>query len=329
MGIPILQLSAKVLKAAYAGIQLLAAVSIVWLGFRIVDLISDRFAAKAERTESKLDDQLVPLIRKTLKTIVAVIGGIFVLQNLNVDVGSLLAGLGLGGLAFALAAKDTVANFFGSFMIFIDKPFQVGDAVKIGSDVEGTVEEVGFRTSRVRTYYNSLMTVPNARVTNETIDNFGLREFRRYKTVFGLTYDTPPGKVQAFCEGVRAIINATDGMRKDYYVVEFEGFGPSSLDIMMNAFVKTGNYNTEMRVRSHLNLQILRLAERLGVAFAFPSQSLYVESMPPEASGSDSNQEPELATVVNAFGPGGVDAITRQSAISAGYDSKPVEVDED
>jgi len=328
VGLPILQLSAKVLKVGYAGVQLLAAISIVWLGFRVVDMISDRFAAKAEKTESKLDDQLVPLVRKTLKTVVAIIGGIFVLQNLDVDVGSLLAGLGLGGLAFALAAKDTVANFFGSFMIFIDKPFQVGDAVKIGSDVEGTVEEVGFRTSRVRTYYNSLMTVPNARVTNDTIDNFGMRQFRRYKTTLGLTYDTSPAKVQAFCEGVRAIIKATDGMRKDYYVVEFQGFGPSSLDILMNAFVATGDYTTEMRVRSHLNLQILRLAERLEIGFAFPSQSLYVESMPRESGGAGAGPGDELAGVIDAFGPGGEHATSRQSSITSGYDSAPVPLGE-
>jgi MscS family membrane protein len=326
IGLPILQLNAKVLKLGYVVVHLIAAGSLVWLGFRIVDMVSDVFAIRAEKTESKLDDQLVPLVRKSLKMVVAVIGGIFVLQNLDVDVGSLLAGLGLGGLAFALAAKDTVANFFGSLMIFIDKPFQVGDAVKIGTNVEGTVEEVGFRTSRVRTYYNSVMTVPNALVTNSTVDNMGMRQYRRYKTVFGLTYDTKPEKVQAFCEGVRAIIQATEGMRQDYYVVEFQGFGASSLDILMNAFTMAEDYNTDMRIRSHLNLQILRLAEGLGVCFAFPSHSLYVESMPGEDAESDGTgtQPGQLAGIVEAFGPGGDRSTRHQTAISGGYDASPI-----
>jgi MscS family membrane protein len=326
LGLPLLQLNAKVLKLGHVVVHLIAAGSLVWLGFRVVDMISDVFAIRAEKTESKLDDQLVPLVRKSLKMMVAIIGGIFVLQNLDVDVGSLLAGLGLGGLAFALAAKDTVANFFGSLMIFIDKPFQVGDAVKIGSNVEGTVEEVGFRTSRVRTYYNSVMTVPNALVTNSTVDNMGMRQFRRYKTVFGLTYDTSPQKVQAFCEGVRAIIQATEGMRQDYYVVEFQGFGASSLDILMNAFTMAEDYNTDMRIRSHLNLQILRLAEGLGVCFAFPSHSLYVESMPDEnAEAAETTEQPgQLAGIVEAFGPGGDRSTRHQTAISGGYDASPI-----
>jgi len=198
--------------------------------------------------------------------------------------------------------------------------------VKIGSNVEGTVEEVGFRTSRVRTYYNSVMTVPNALVTNSTVDNMGMRQYRRYKTVFGLTYDTSPEKVQAFCEGVRAIIQATEGMRQDYYVVEFQGFGASSLDILMNAFTMADDYNTDMRIRSHLNLQILRLAEGLGVGFAFPSHSLYVESMPAENGGADGTAEQtgELAGIVEAFGPGGGRSTRHQTAISNGYDASPI-----
>src|SRR5690606_33156269 len=107
-----------------------------------------------------------------------IMGGLFILQNLNVNVASLLAGLGIGGLAFALAAKDTLANFFGSIMIFSDRPFQVGDWVKIG-DAEGIVEEVGFRSSRIRTFYDSLLSIPNGKIVDTPIDNYGARVYRR------------------------------------------------------------------------------------------------------------------------------------------------------
>ncbi|HRE89119.1 MAG TPA: mechanosensitive ion channel, partial [Myxococcota bacterium] len=203
VGIPLLSLPDTFEFILQLATRSLAAYSVVWLCYRLVDVVSDVMEERAARTTSKLDDQLVPIIRKSLKVFFVVVGAIFILQNLDVDVGSLLAGLGLGGLAFALAAKDTVANFFGSVMIFVDKPFQIGDWIKMSGDIEGTVEEVGFRTSRIRTFYNSVITVPNANVTNTPIDNLGARRYRRYRAMLGLTYDTPPEKIEAFCEECR------------------------------------------------------------------------------------------------------------------------------
>ena len=311
----------KISRVILVATQALAAYSIVWLAYRLIDVLIDWLDSKAAETETKLDDQLIPLLRKTLKVFTAVIGTIFILQNFNVDVGSLLAGLGLGGLAFALAAKDTVANFFGSLVIFIDKPFQIGDWVVIGG-VEGVVEEVGFRTTKVRTFYNSLVTVPNAQMTNVSIDNYGMRQYRRYKTNLGLTYDTPPEKVQAFCEGVRAIIAGLPGMRKDYYLVEFREFGATSLDIFLYCFMEVPDWNAELRTRTNLNLEIMRLAENLGVSFAFPTQTIHVETM---ARESDIPQPKSLTTeqlvqVINDFGPGGTLARPRAVTLSKGYD---------
>ena len=127
---------------------------------------------KAQQTETKLDDQLVPLARRALKIFIVSIGTVFVLQNLNYDVASLIAGLGIGGLAFALAAKDTIANLFGSATIFASRPFQIGDWVVIGGSTEGVVESVGFRSTRVRTFYNSLIGIPNAKVADAVVDNY-------------------------------------------------------------------------------------------------------------------------------------------------------------
>ena len=307
IGFPMLAFPVRVAVVAGVAIKALAAFSLVWLGYRLIDVVGAWLGARAEGTESKLDDQLVPLVTKTLKVFVSVLGGIFVLQNLSVDVSSLLAGVGLGGLAFALAAKDTVANLFGSVMIFVDKPFQIGDWVKIG-DAEGTVEEVGFRTTRIRTFYNSQITMPNSIIANTKVDNYGRREYRRYLTNLGLTYDTPPEKVQAFCEGVRAVIARMDGMRKDYYLVEFKEFGDSGLIVMVYCFMVSDSWNDELRTRTNLNIEILRVAAELGVEFAFPTQTIHVETMAKAADKAASTapaEMGEIAGVVERFGPGG------------------------
>jgi len=276
VGAPLLQFPAGCDVVLTLAARTIAAVAGVWLAYRMVDVVGDVLERRAAKTESKLDDQLVPLLRKSFKVFFVVIGAIFILQNLDVDVGSLLAGLGLGGLAFALAAKDTVANFFGSIMIFIDKPFQIGDWITMAPNIEGTVEEVGFRTSRIRTFYDSVVTVPNANVTNTPIDNLGLRRYRRYKTTLGLTYDTAPDAVQHFCDGVRAIVAALPAARKDYCIVEFQNFGASSLEVLLYCFLETPDWASELRARSELNLAIMRLASSLGVSFAFPTQTLHI-----------------------------------------------------
>ncbi len=321
VGSPVLQLPDGLGFIVLLAVRTLAAFSVVWLLYRLVDVVSDVLEARAAKTESKLDDQLVPLLRKSLKVFFVVIGAIFILQNLDVDVGSLLAGLGLGGLAFALAAKDTVANFFGSIMIFIDKPFQIGDWI-VMSGIEGTVEEVGFRTSRIRTFYNSVVTVPNANVTNTAIDNMGARRYRRYKATLGLTYDTPPEKVQAFCEGVRAIVHALPQMRKDYYFVEFQGFGDSALEIMLYVFFDVPDWAGELRARTLLNLEIVRLAEALEVSFAFPTQTVHIARETPAPSGARPGGPRPLTKVIEAFGPGGELAQPGGFKLSDGYEPR-------
>lgn len=250
----------------------------VWLAFRLLDVFFDHLAAKAARTESKLDDQLVPIARRTVKGFTLIVGGLFTLQNLEVNIGSLLAGLGLGGLAFALAAKDTIANFFGSLVIFVDKPFTIGDRIRL-DEVEGVVEEVGLRTTRIRTFQQSLLTVPNARMTTAMIDNFGARRYRRYRTTLGITYDTPPELVEAFCAALRGVIARQPSTRKDFYVVEFSGFADFALTILVYCFLDATSWAHEMRARTDLNLEMLRLADRLGVRFAFPTTTVHVDSL--------------------------------------------------
>ena len=303
--------------------SLLGAGALVLLGFRGVDIFTDVLKRRAELTASRLDDQLVPVTNTVLKVATLVIGMLFILGNLGVNVTSLVAGLGLGGLAVALAAQDTFRNLLGGVTIFADRPFQVGDWVVLGG-IEGTVEYVGFRSSRVRTFYNSVVTVPNGRIVDTHVDNMGLRRWRRYKTTLGIAYHTTPDQVQALTEGIRALIRANPDMRKDFYIVEFQDFGPASLDIMVYCFIDAPDWNAELRTRHVLNLDIMRLAEELGVKFAFPTQTLHVASMPgqppavPEAPGRE-----RLGEAVERFAPAGSSGQRTDQPITAGYDNAP------
>ncbi len=257
-------------------VKLLVSISGIWSAFRLVDVIYALLMNKARGTPNRFDDLLVPMISKSLKVFVVVIGIIFVADNLNVDVTSLLAGLGLGGLAFALAAKDLLGNFFGSVTVLLDRPFHIGDWVIVG-DVEGSVETVGFRTTRIRTFYNSVITLPNSVLTNTKIDNMGARRYRRMRTMLGLTYDTSPEKIDAFCEGIRTLVHMHPYMRKDYYQVYFNQYSAASLDILVYVFWETPDWNTELRERHRFLLDILRLAKQLDVEFAYPTQTIYLK----------------------------------------------------
>jgi MscS family membrane protein len=276
IGLGMFGLPDPVLIILSVAVKLLISISAVWSAFRLVDILDSLMIKKARQTGNRFDDLLVPMISKSLKVFILVIGVISSADNLNMDVSSLLAGLGIGGLAFALASKDLLGNFFGSLTVLLDRPFQIGDWVVIG-DVEGSVEEVGFRSTRVRTFYNSIITLPNAVLTTSTVDNMGARRFRRMKTMLGLTYDTAPEKIDAFCEGIRSLVQLHPYMRKDYYQVYFNQYNAASLDILVYVFWETPDWNTELRERHRFLLDILRLAKQLEVEFAYPTQTLYLK----------------------------------------------------
>jgi MscS family membrane protein len=253
--------------------------------YKIVDVIALYFKKLAERTESTLDDQMVPIIRKTLKIFVLIIGGLAILNNLNVDIIPLLTGLSIGGLAFALAAQDTLKNFFGSVMIFIDRPFQIGDWITSG-DIDGTVEEVGFRATRIRTFRNSVTYVPNARIVDSMVDNHGLRKFRRFYTQIALTYDTPPEVIEVFVNGLRKIVEKHPATKKDNYHVYLNDMAASSLNVMFYIFFDVPDWAAELKAKHEILLEIIKLAEAMGVNFAFPTQTLHMETFPEKIANS-------------------------------------------
>lgn len=301
-------------------VRVLATISLVWAAYRLADVFGEALMVRADRSKSRLDHQLVPLVRRSLKVITLVVGILFVLQNMDVDVGSLLAGLGIGGLAFALAARDTLANFFGSIMIFADRPFQIGDWVVI-EGTEGIVEEVGFRSTRVRTFYNSLVTVPNSKIADSKIDNYGARKYRRTYTTLRLTYDTTPEQLQAFCEGVRAIMKANPYSRKDYYEIHVSGLGEWGIDVMLYIFFEVPNWSVELRERHNVYLEILRLAQDLKVRFAIPTQRMHHEFVAAPGATREVPMAPapeQLGQVVLSYGPGGERARPEGPRIAGG-----------
>lgn len=257
------------------GVLSILVVSAVWTAFSVVDLVGDVLTKRASMTRTKIDDLLVPLGRKTAKAVVAVFGIVYVAHSLDYEVLPLLTGLGIGGLAVAFAAKDTIENFFGSIAVIADRPFEVGDWVVV-DDVEGTVVELGLRSTRIRTFYDSLVTVPNATLVRATVDNYGRRRYRRFSTHVNLPYDTPPAKIEAFCDGVRRIVQEHPNTRKDVFHVYLNKFGPHSLDVLIYIFHECPDWATELAERQRFMLDVLRMAQDLGVEFAFPTQTLHV-----------------------------------------------------
>jgi MscS family membrane protein len=282
-GVPDLQLGVQpTLFLVFLATTILA-ISAVLIASRIVDVASDLFEKKAELTDSKFDDQIIPLISRAIKGALWALGGVFILQNIGVEVSALLAGVSVGGVAVALAAQDTISNLFGSLTIFTDQPFQIGDWVVIAGSIEGVVEEVGFRSTRIRTFPDSQITVPNSTVANSTVDNFGRRTVRRVKFDVGLRYDTPRESIVAFKDQVRAYLDNREAFLARGREVRFTGFGDSALNIMILGYLTVPGWGDEMDEKEALFLEIMRIAEELSVGFAYPSTSVYLENMPVRA----------------------------------------------
>lgn len=295
------------------GVRVIAALEAVRLAYRLVDLVVMQLASRAGVTKSRTDDQLVILLRKILRVIVVGVGVVFVLQNIDVDVSSLLAGLGIGGLALALAAKDTAANLFGSITLLVDQPFLVGDAIN-AAGVEGTVTEIGLRSTVVRTYEDTEVSVPNSKLANSNIENLSRRTYRRFRVTLGITYDATPDQIRAFVEGIRGIIAAQPNTRKDSYEVHFSGYGNSALEVLMQCHFKVGGFSQFARERQQLLLEVMRLAGDLGVEFAFPTQTIHMAKDPAQAPAVD-----EMKASVAAYAPEGARSQPDADPLTIGY----------
>ena len=283
-GTTLIGLPGNILIIFEVALKFFTVVAAIWTSFIMIDIAVRYLKKKAEGTETKFDDLLLPLVGKTLKTFAICIGLILFADVFEFKVTALLGGLGLGGMALALASQDALSNVFGSFLVMIDRPFEIGDWI-IFEDHEGAVESMGIRSTRIRTFYDSQVTVPNSKFTSAIVDNMGRRKFRRLRTTLGLEYDSTPAQVTAFCEGVRELIRLHPNTRKDLYHVYFNNFGDNSLDVLLLCFMECSDYGAELQERQSLYLGIMQLAERLGVSFAFPTRTIHMFQQ--DASSAD------------------------------------------
>ena len=285
LGLPIEPVNLR--YAATTLIKILVTMNILWLFFRLLDSISSYMLTAAAKTESRLDDQLIPLFRKSSKVFFGILAFIMLIQNLGYSVSGLLAGLGIGGLAVGLAAKDTLANVFGSIAILLDHPFSVGDWVS-GKNFEGVVEEVGFRSTRIRTFAKTQISIPNQALANMTVNNYSRMPRRRISFKLGITYKTSADEMNSAVIGIRQILTDMPEIHNDFFLVNFTDFGPSSLDILIYCFTKTTVWSDYLQARQDLLLNLMRYLESLGLEVAFPTQSIYLES-------ADETVEPVLS----------------------------------
>ncbi len=249
-------------------------INFTWIIARVVSaMIEEYIVPIVEKSESDLDDQLLPVVRKTLKILIWSIGVIIALNNVGFNVGAVLAGMGIGGLALAMAAKDTVSNLFGGVMIFTDKPFKIRDRVQI-EGYDGVVEEIGIRSTRLRTLAGRVVTIPNAKFTDGIVENVSSEPTRKVVLNLGLTYDTPPEKMELAMKLLKEINDANPRVRENP-IISFNAFGDFSLGILFIYYILSGEDN--LVVQSEINMEILKQFNANGLDFAFPTQTIQAE----------------------------------------------------
>jgi MscS family membrane protein len=254
------------LKRVFGALMLFASTNFALNAIEVWFRIMTRHEPKGVMTARK---GALTFVMAILKIVTVVVGLVFIVSKLGFDVAGLLTGISIGGFAFALGAQETIKNFFGSIMIFLDKPFQVGDWVIVNGE-EGTVEEVGLRSSKIRTFYNSVVIIPNSQVANMTIDNLQQRKYRRYKTYFKLPLNTDIEKIETFLEELDKLVNTHKNTRKDFYHIRVNNIGTYSIEILFYIFFIVPDWTSELKARQEIILSVLRIAKEIGVKFAVP-----------------------------------------------------------
>lgn len=267
--------------------HVLIVLDVAWFVVRFVDaLMAEYLVPLVAKTESSLDDQLLPILRKMSKYVIWILAFIIAVNNIGYDVGALLAGLGIGGLAVALAAQDLVKNLFGGFTIFMDKPFMLGERIVV-SGYDGFVEEVGLRSMRIRTLDGRLVIIPNSDVASKPVENISSEPGRKISQVLNLTYDTTPEAMQRGMDLMLGIVRAHPSIWHNTADVE-AGVQPPTFTAPFAVFHKFGSFSLDLRlvyhikpgadfalVQSEVNFQLLQQFAQAGLQFAYPTQTVY------------------------------------------------------
>ena len=254
----------------------------VWLGSHVV---AESIVSNQDMHSGSIDSQLIRLGLRLVATILSIAILVIGAQHLGIPAYSVIAGLGVGGIAIALAAKDSLANLLGSLLIMFEKPFRVGHWIKLG-DTEGIVESIGFRSTRIRTFYNSLVSIPSNTLVNSTVDNMHMRHYRRVRTTLHVRYDTPADKIEAYIEAIKQLVLDSPHTLKKYYRIRLDDFSDFGVQILVNFFLDVANTKDEQVERQQLLMGILKLAESMNIQFATPA----LMPVPDSPQGQDGSQ---------------------------------------
>ncbi|MEI3614856.1 mechanosensitive ion channel family protein [Pseudogracilibacillus sp. SO30301A] len=260
----------KIIKAAIIYI-------ISWGFFNLASTSSMIFRSINEKTNIKIDEILIPFLSRAIQFIIIAISVTVILQVFDYEIGALITGLGIGGLAISLAAQDALKNLFGGIVIITEKPFTIGEWVKTPS-VEGTVEDISFRSTKVRTFAQALVTVPNATLVNEPITNWSKMGKRQITFNLSLTYDTPKEKIELVVQSIRELLKNHPEIHQETIFVTVDEYDEYGLDILLYFFTKTTEWGKYLEVREEINLKILGIVEQAGAEIAIPAQKLYSDA---------------------------------------------------
>ena len=254
------------------GMTLLITLTITWLIVRLVSEIIEQYLVPiAEKSDNDLDDQIIPIIKKGLKLGIWALGIIVALNNAGFDVGALIAGLGIGGLAFAMAAKDSISNIFGGITIFADRHFKLNDRIKVAG-YDGSVKDIGIRSTRLQTLEGRMVSIPNSKFTDTLVENVSNEPTRKVILTLGLTYDTDHEKMNKALDILKEIANQNESVDENHKIA-FSGFGDFSLNILFIYYIKKDE--DILMTQNNMNMSILERFNKEKLEFAFPTQTIY------------------------------------------------------
>ncbi|MBD3222147.1 mechanosensitive ion channel [bacterium] len=259
---------------------------VMWTVFKFIDAWAILAAEQSARSRTPIDNSLIPTLRKAFKAFTAVVVFVVVVQNLGYSVSGLLGALGVGGLAMALAAKDTLANLFGGITILVDRPFRVGDWITL-TGADGTVEEIGLRSTRIRTFAKTRVSIPNSTLANATVENHSLMPRRRIKFTVGVTYSTTPDRMRELVRRIEEHLRANEDIHQEFLMVKFTEFGASSLDLLVYCFTVTTDWVAHLQARQEVQLAVMDIVEDLGLEIAFPTQTVHLATGEAPAGEAD------------------------------------------
>ncbi|MFT5642724.1 MAG: MscS family membrane protein [Janthinobacterium sp.] len=265
---------ARQVLARYATI--IAWVAFVWLLWRLIDMVADLWSARMARSDRRQAMAALTFVRRSTKSALGVAAFVAVLDTMNINVTTGIAALGLGGLAIALGAQKTIENLVGSLTVILDQPVRVGDFCKVG-EVLGTVEDIGMRSTRLRTLGRTVVTIPNGNFASQQIENYSRRDRFLFNTTVGLTYDTSAAQMSSVLEAIRTLLT-DDANVSDEARVRFIGFSASALDIEIFAYILTVDYPTFLGMREEILLKIMDTIAAEGVSIAFPTQTVVLKA---------------------------------------------------